>query len=45
MSNKKKEIIGLLENTIQNEKTKSGGGSSELIKELTKRLEKVKEFK
>ena len=46
MSKKRqKEIIGLLENTIEVEKSKIGGGNSELIERLTAKLEKVKEWK
>ena len=32
----------LLEETIQSESIKSGGGNSEIIQQLTKKLEKVK---
>jgi hypothetical protein len=46
MSKKRqKEIIGLLENTISVEKSKVGGGNSELIERLTIKLEKLKEWK
>ena len=46
MSRKRqKEIIGLLENTIEVEKSKIGGGNSEIVERLTAKLEKVKEWK
>ncbi len=46
MSKKRqKEIIGLLENTIENEKSKIGGGNSDIVERLTAKLEKVKEWK
>ena len=46
MSRKRqKEIIGLLENTIEVEKSKIGGGNSEIIERLSAKLEKVKEWK
>ena len=45
MSKKRqKEIIKLLEETIQSESSKFGGGNSETITQLTKRLEKVKSW-
>ena len=46
MSRKRqKEIIGLLENTIEVEKSKIGGGNSEIVERLSAKLEKVKEWK
>ena len=43
MSKKKqKEIIKLLQETISSESSKLGGGNSEIIEALTKRLEKAK---
>jgi len=46
MSRKRqKEIIGLLENTIAVEKSKIGGGNSEIVERLSEKLEKVKEWK
>ena len=43
MSKKRqKEIIKLLEETIQSESTKFGGGNSEIIEQLKRKLEKVK---
>ena len=43
MSKKKqKEIIKLLQETIISESSKPGGGNSDIIESLTKRLEKVK---
>jgi hypothetical protein len=43
MSKKRqKEIIGLLTNTIEREKEKSGGGNSDIIEQLSKKLEQVK---
>lgn len=45
MSKKKqKEIIQLLESTLQSETQKIGGGNSDIIEVLTKRLEKVKKW-
>lgn len=45
MSKKKqKEIIQLLESTLQSEAQKIGGGNSDIIEVLTKRLEKVKKW-
>lgn len=45
MSKKRqKEIIKLLEETIQSESTKSGGGNSEIIEQLKRKLEKVKKW-
>ena len=41
-SKKQKEIIGLLEQTIQKEKSKFGGGNSEIIETLSKKLNNVK---
>ena len=46
MSRKRqKEIIGLLENTLEVEKSKIGGGNSEIVERLSAKLEKVKEWK
>jgi len=46
MSTKKqKEIIGLLENTINSEKEKYGGGNTEVIEKLEKKLNQVKDWK
>jgi len=46
MSTKKqKEIIGLLENTINSEKEKYGGGNTEVIEKLEKKLNEVKDWK
>ena len=43
MSKKRqKEIIGLLTNTIEREKEKAGGGNSDIIEQLSKKLEQVK---
>ena len=43
MSTKRqKEIIGLLENTITNEKQKHGGGNTDTIEKLEKKLQEVK---
>lgn len=45
MSKKKqKEIIQLLEQTISSESAKMGGGNTEVILQLTKKLEKVKNW-
>lgn len=45
MSKKRqKEIIQLLNETIQNESLKINGGNSDTIEALTKRLEKVKKW-
>ena len=45
MSKKRqKEIISLLENTLLEESKKRGGGNSELIAVLNKKLEKVKSW-
>lgn len=46
MSKKRREeIIGLLTNTIQKEKEKTGGGNTEIIEKLSKKLEQVREGK
>ena len=46
MSKKRvKEIIGLLENTIQKEQQKTGGGNQELIDKLTIKLENLYDWK
>ena len=46
MSTKKqKEIIGLLESTIKSEQDKVGGGNSEVIEKLEKKLNKVKDWR
>lgn len=46
MSKKRREeIIGLLTNTIQKEKEKTGGGNTEIIEKLSKKLEEVREGK
>lgn len=46
MSKKRvKEIIGLLENTIQKEKQKTGGGNQDLIDKLTIKLDSLYEWK
>lgn len=46
MSNKRqKEIIGLLEATIANEKLKLGGGNTDTITALTNKLQKVRDWK
>jgi len=46
MSKKRqKEIIGLLTNTIQKELEKPNGGNSELVENLSKKLEEVKNKK
>lgn len=46
MSTKRqKEIIKLLESTISNEKSKVGGGNTDIITALTSKLEKVKNWK
>jgi len=45
MSTKKqKEIISLLEETINSEKEKVGGGNTELIEKLEKKLVQVKDW-
>ena len=45
MSKKRqKEIIKLLEATLLEESTKPNGGNSEIVKTLTRRLEKVKNW-
>lgn len=45
MSKKRRnEIIGLLENTINTEKQKVGGGNSDLIEALTRKLNTIKEW-
>ena len=45
MSKKRqKEIIKLLEETISSELAKFGGGNVETIEQLTKKLEKVKNW-
>lgn len=45
MSTKKqKEIISLLESTINSEKEKVGGGNTELIEKLEKKLVQVKDW-
>jgi hypothetical protein len=45
MSKKRqKEIIKLLEATLHDESQKPNGGNSELVEQLSKRLEKVKNF-
>lgn len=45
MSKKRqKEIIQLLEETISSEQQKYGGGNSDVIVQLNKRLTKVKEW-
>lgn len=45
MSTKRqKEIIGLLENTIESEQKKVGGGNTDIISALTEKLNKVKEW-
>lgn len=46
MSTKKqKEIIGLLESTIKSEQDKVGGGNSEVIEKLEKKLNQVKDWR
>ena len=40
-----KEIIGLLESTIKSEQDKVGGGNSEIIEKLEKKLNQVKDWK
>lgn len=46
MSKKRvKEIIGLLENTIQKEQQKTGGGNQDLIDKLTIKLENLYDWK
>lgn len=46
MSKKRqKEIIGLLEHTIKSEQEKVGGGNSEMIEKLEKKLNQVKDWK
>ena len=46
MSKKRvKEIIGLLENTIQKEQQKTGGGNQDLIDKLTIKLEDLYDWK
>lgn len=46
MSTKKqKEIISLLENTIKSEQDKVGGGNTEIIEKLEKKLNQVKDWR
>jgi hypothetical protein len=46
MSKKRQlEIIGLLENTLSKEAEKPGGGNKDLVEALTKKLEKVRNWK
>jgi len=46
MSKKRvKEIIGLLENTIEKEQQKTGGGNQDLIDKLTIKLDNLYEWK
>lgn len=46
MSTKKqKEIIGLLENTINSEKEKQGGGNTEILEKLETKLNQVKNWR
>lgn len=42
---RRKEIIGLLENTIQKEHEKVGGGNKDIIRALDKKLQSLKEWK
>ena len=42
---RQKEIIGLLEKTIQNELNKPSGGNSDTVTSLTNKLNKVKDWK
>ena len=41
---RQKEIIGLLENTIKEELSKTGGGNSDMVTILTTKLSKVRDW-